>query len=84
ISARAALLRGRILALQGHDILAAEELRRAVKMAHFLHLGLYAVVANRALGQVLGGSEGCLAVRESDEWLQAQGVVNPGRFVAVF
>ncbi|MHB0960538.1 MAG: serine/threonine-protein kinase [Pirellulaceae bacterium] len=84
ISARAALLRGRIAALQGHDILAAEELRRAVKMAHFLHLGLYAVVANRALGQVLGGSEGYFAVRESDEWLQAQGVVNPGRFVAVF
>ncbi|MHB0960540.1 MAG: serine/threonine-protein kinase [Pirellulaceae bacterium] len=84
ISALAALLRGRIAVLQGDDILAAEELRRAAKMAQFLHLGLYAVVANRALGQVLGGSEGRLAVRDSDEWLQTQGVVNPERFAAVF
>ncbi len=80
----AALLRGRIAIQRRDNLHAVDELRQAVDFAQSAHLGLHAVVASRALGQVLGGAAGHHAVRETDKWLEAQGVVNPERFVALF
>jgi hypothetical protein len=43
---------------------------------------LYRALANRRLGEVLGGSEGAGLIAEADALLRAGGVVNPARLAA--
>jgi hypothetical protein len=41
---------------------------------------LYAAAARRQLGVLVGASEGATLVARADTAMQAEGVVNPGRF----
>jgi hypothetical protein len=57
----------------------AEALRRAIAGLDAWEMGLFAGVARRRLGQVIGGDEGRALVAQSDAMMEAQGVVRPDR-----
>ena len=45
---------------------------------------LYAAVARRRLGALLGGDAGRDLVAQADSWMAGQGIVNPSRMTALF
>jgi hypothetical protein len=45
---------------------------------------LYAMIARRRLGELIGGAEGHEAITEADAWLGAQGIVSPERLTRSF
>ncbi|HEY7423795.1 MAG TPA: hypothetical protein VH682_06070, partial [Gemmataceae bacterium] len=45
---------------------------------------LYAAVARRRLGQLLGGEAGRELVRDAEAWMTDQGIRNPARWSAMY
>jgi eukaryotic-like serine/threonine-protein kinase len=59
-------------------------LQRAVWGFEVADMLLYASVARRRLGEVLGGTEGCAHVEEANRWMAGQGVRRPGRITSMY
>ena len=68
---------------EGNESDAAERLHRAIDLSLERDMRLYAAAARRARGAIIGGDEGASLVSEVDDWLRAQGVVEPARICAV-
>ena len=45
---------------------------------------LYAAVARRRLGQVVGGETGQKLVAEAERWMHGQSIVNPARWTMMY
>ncbi len=69
-------------AVQG-DAHAAEYYRKATEALALADLGLYAAVARRRFGQLLGGDQGRALIAVADDWMTSQGVKNPVRMTAM-
>lgn len=80
----AALLSAAMEFSRGNTERAQELLQLGMDMAHACDQRFLAESAKRRLGEIKGGDEGLRLVRESEIWMNGQGVVDPARMVDVF
>jgi hypothetical protein len=78
---KAALLRGRIAAIEGDPAGARSYHRAAVRAFGELGMALHATASNYVLGQLVDGPDGASTTRDAEAWLRAEGVQNPARLV---
>ena len=45
-------------------------------------MGIYAALARRHLGKLVGGDEGHTLIARADDWMTGQGIKNPARMAA--
>lgn len=79
----AALLLAGVAAMHGDDRAAVIKLRAAVHGFDSAEMKLYAAVARRALGGMLGGDGGRELVAAVDRWMTQQRIADPARFAAM-
>ena len=75
----ALLLSAGIAWLEERPRLAAARLAEAAEKADLAEMKLYAAVARRRLGSLVGGERASQMVRQADEWMMSQGIRNPPR-----
>ena len=78
------LIRSGIAALRYDKAVAAVHLQRAARTFAELDMGIFAAVARRRLGQMTDGEPGLALIREADDFMRAEGVVNPARLTDAF
>jgi hypothetical protein len=59
------------------------QLREAVDVFSAAHMALYANVANRCLGLLLGGDEGAALAAEAESWMSSEGIREPAAVCAM-
>jgi serine/threonine protein kinase len=72
----ARLLEAQVARLEGDDTGAVELLRTALAGFQVADMGLYAAIARRRLGALLGGDAGAALTRAGDELMHAQAIVD--------
>ena len=82
-SALATLLQAGIAAVRGAPEESVRLLDLAERRLGACDMSLYACVARRARGRLLGGAVGRGVAAEADEWMQTQEILNPVRIAAV-
>ncbi len=82
-SALATLLTGCVNAAEGRTSEAVARLETAALQCEATSMVLYARVADRARGRLLGGDEGRALVTATDDWLRDQTIRDPERFAAM-
>ncbi len=82
--ALAALCRGGLAAARADSATAARELEQALAAFEQLKMPLYAAVARRRLGQVVGGEPGAYLVAVANQYFAAQKVEDAARFTAIW
>jgi hypothetical protein len=75
----ALLLDAAVAYLEGNHVLAEERLARAAEGFDLAGMGFYGAVARRRRGALIGGDHGRELVRQADDWMTAQGIVNTSR-----
>jgi hypothetical protein len=78
------LLNAAVAHVEGNPDAAAERLRAAATGFESAHMQLYAALARRRLDQIVGDDETRARRQQADEWMAAQGVVNPARMTRLF
>lgn len=73
------LVHAGLLSFEGNAKPAIDRLVSAAAGFDSFHMGLYAAVARRRRGQLLGGDEGARFIRDADRWMENEGVRNPAR-----
>lgn len=76
-NALALLVRATLARQQGDAESAAALLADAIDMFTQVDMHLYAAVARRRLGAIVGGQRGRALQREANEWMAAQEIRNP-------
>lgn len=76
----AKLMRGGLAAAHGNNAEAVMHLTTAVQGFQSSHMMMYAAIAARRKGQILGGAEGKAQIAAADTDLRARGVKNPERY----
>jgi hypothetical protein len=71
------LIRAGVANVRGDSQSAAEFLKTAADSFDAVDMSLYATVARRHLGQLVGGDEGQALVTEADEWMTGQLIKKP-------
>jgi tetratricopeptide (TPR) repeat protein len=79
----AALARAGADRMDGDRDGAIRELGVALRGFQALEMKLYAAIVRLRLGQLHGGEEGATEIARAEEWMRAQGIVRPDRFVAM-
>ena len=79
----APLLRAGIASVRGDMDIARELLARSIAGFESADVGLYANVARRRLGEVLGGDEGGQLICDADTTMRNQAIEAPARFAAM-
>jgi eukaryotic-like serine/threonine-protein kinase len=79
-SGLARLVLGRVAQLRGDEGRAIEELETAAEAFDLWEMALYANVARRQRGEIIGGQEGKEAILACDERMAVHGIVRPDRF----
>ena len=82
--AKAELLRAGIAATRGNEATALDYLSLAIDRFQECGSAFWHALALRRKGQVLGGSEGLALVRQADEWMAREHIVNPAAMTAAF
>ncbi len=80
----AQLLRAGVHARQRRPEAALTDLRRVIEMSEGPDLLLYANIARRREGELLGGRAGETAIAQADVFFEQEGATNPARLVAMF
>ena len=80
----AELLRAGLHRVQGRPDAAIEPLRRAIRSFRAQDMALYAAVAERQLGLLIGGDEGTRLRADAESWMAAQTVRDPAAIARVF
>jgi len=80
----ARLLRAGVHARQRRPDAALTALRRVIEVAEGPDLLLYANIARRREGELLGGRAGETAIAQADVFFEQEGAANPARLVAMF
>jgi serine/threonine protein kinase len=75
----ALLLHAAVAYIEGNTVLAEGRLARAAEGFDLAGMGFYGAVARRRRGALLGGDRGRELVRQADNWMTAQGIVNASR-----
>ena len=75
----ASLLTAAIAHLEDRPDTACEHLAAALQGFERADMKLYAAVARRCLGQLMGGPTSEQYLREADEWMATQDIVKPSR-----
>lgn len=63
---------------------ARDHFERAYAELSALDMMLWAMMARRRIGELIGGADGHEAMTEADAWLEAQGVVSPERLTRLY
>jgi len=82
-SALSALLEAGCARIAGRDDDARKMLEAAIAQLDALHMVVHAAAARRALGALVGGSEGEALTARADEHMRLQGIAEPERWAAV-
>src|SRR5262249_9812765 len=82
--AQASLVRAGLAALEGRRDEAVTHLGRSSARFRSCDMALCAAVADRRLGEALGGPDGRPLVERADGWMAAQGVRRPDRLANLF
>ena len=77
----AALIRAGIARRRDDDQRAISLLEKAAIDFDAVHMGLYAAIARRRLGELVGGDRGSQLTARSDEWMTKQEIKNPARMM---
>jgi eukaryotic-like serine/threonine-protein kinase len=77
-------IRAGAAAVQGDRERAVAILESAIKDFEAEHSLLRAACSKRALGALRGGSEGERLVKEADDWMKSEGIVDPARLATIF
>ena len=77
------LILGGACALEGDLAKALNYTREAIGGFEAVGIQGHASVARRRYGQLIGGDEGQKLIRETDDWMASEGVVNPARVTAM-
>ncbi|NUQ65305.1 MAG: hypothetical protein HUU20_22795, partial [Pirellulales bacterium] len=77
------LVRAGVAAVQRDEKTAVGYLRQAIPQFESAEMALFAAVARRRLGELLGGEEGRDLVRQADDWMEGEGIRVPWRFAAM-
>jgi serine/threonine protein kinase len=80
---QASLIWAGIAEIRGNRAQAVTHLRAAVAQAEAAEMALHANVARARLGELLAGDEGAALVTEAREWMAAQEIRVPARFVGM-
>ena len=56
----------------------------AVELCEGVNMHLYATVARRRIGELLGGAEGDALLAETQRWMASQSIRDPGRFTDLY
>jgi hypothetical protein len=83
-TALAGPLRAGLAALRGDRTEAARLLGEAARALDAVDMGLFAAVARRRLGELLGGGEGQALLDAANTWMAGQKIQNPTRMTAAF
>jgi hypothetical protein len=83
-SAASELLGGQVAMAERKEAEARKSLRRAIDGFRVADARLHAECARRRLGELTGGAEGEAMIVKSEEWMRAQGIVDPERFARAF
>jgi hypothetical protein len=75
----ASLLNGAVAYLEGRPQVARDKLTEAAARFERAHMRLYLAVVRRRLGELAGDDGSQERRRQADEWMTAQGIVNPSR-----
>jgi len=78
------LLRAGLQRVQGRPDAAIEPLRRALRSFRAQDMALYAAVAERQLGLLIGGDEGTRLRVDAESWMAAQTIRNPAAIARVY
>ncbi len=78
------LLRAGLLRIQGRPDAAIAPLRAAATALRTQDMGLYAAVAGRQLGLLVGGDEGTRLRADAESWMAAQTIRDPAAIARVF
>ena len=78
------LVHGGLLSMEGDQRAAIDRLVAAAAGFDSFHMGLYAAVARRRRGQLLGNDEGLRFILDADRWMESEGVRNPARMADAF
>jgi len=78
------LLRAGLQRVQGRPDAAIEPLRRAIRSFRAQDMALYAAVAERQLGLLIGGDEGTRLRVDAESWMAAQTIRNPAAIARVY
>jgi hypothetical protein len=81
--ALAGLIDAAVAAHGGKEAAAVAHLREAVAAFDGLSMRLYAAVARRRLGKLLGGDEGCSLVAQAEAWMAGQKILNSERMTGM-
>jgi len=82
-SALSALLEAGCARIAGRDDDARKMLEASIAQLDALHMVVHAAAARRALGALVGGSEGEALTARADEHMRLQGIAEPERWAAV-
>jgi len=80
----AMLLAAGLAAARGEHEPAAATFLEAARCCDERDMKLFAIIARRRAGALLGGSEGEAMVEEADAWMTGEGVARPDRLAAVW
>jgi serine/threonine protein kinase len=83
-SAASELLGGQVALAERKEAEARRSLRRAIDGFRVADARLHAECARRRLGELTGGAEGEAMIVKSEEWMRAQGIVDPEKFARAF
>ncbi|MFQ5790097.1 MAG: serine/threonine-protein kinase PknK, partial [Acidobacteriota bacterium] len=79
----AQLIRAGVVAMRGEVAVAVVLLASAEEGFEAVDMTLYAAVARRRRGELIGGEQGRTLVNEADDWMTGQEIRNPGRMTAM-
>lgn len=77
----ASLIHAGVAKQRGHEQKAVALLEQTLKDFEAADMRLYAVVARRRLGELIGGDRGRELVSQTDEWMSKQQVKNPAKMM---
>ena len=83
-TAHARSIQAGIAAIRGHRSKAVALLEEAARCYEAADMRLFAAVARRRLGELVGGIEGQSQVAAADAWMACQGIRKPGRIAAMY
>jgi tetratricopeptide (TPR) repeat protein len=78
----AALLTAAVVMVRGDEAAAVRSLRAALAGFETCHMKLFAAVARRRLGELVGGDEGGALVHQANAWMTSHAIVNADRMTA--
>lgn len=73
----AELVRAGIASVENRSEDAARSLSDAERAFEAVDMALYAAVARRRRGELIGGDEGQALVERADDWMRGEGIRNP-------